>query len=120
MEDDSLKLAYKALSKIDGRYYSIGMGGAEIIEFPFNGWVSDTGHGLNATRTRSGAKGVIASAKRRKVLPIPENMVIGIIVGRDIMLENSWRYVFREICLVGEVTTTNITWEGENKTPNAR
>jgi len=80
---------WKAVKVIDGEYYTLGMGPAETIHLPIGSWIYGGEHGISAGNTKSVAKGVLYQIRRRKVLPIPENLEVIRILG-DVRYEKSW------------------------------
>jgi hypothetical protein len=92
------RTAYKAV-KLTGsdRLYTLGMGQARVISLPGKSWVRGGPFGISAAKRRKDASEVIFFAMHRKVKPCPERVAIVKIAGRGIILENNWRYLFREI-----------------------
>lgn len=100
--DAQERIAYKAVSKNNGTYFSLGMGGAKVIPLPVGEWIEGREHGISAGRSKSAAKQVIGYAEERKKLPIPRNMEVVKVIGKGIRLENKWRYVFDQLWILEE------------------
>lgn len=75
-------ILFKAVSEIEGKYYSLGMGSAHIIPLPRGIWIDGGSPGLFACITQAAANNIIKDAKRRKRLPIPPNMKVIAVEGK--------------------------------------
>lgn len=96
-----MHVCFKAVSVHDGKYFSLGMGPAQSIALPVNRWMRDPKpYGISTAKSMSGARQVIKFARKRKRLPVPKNMTVVKVLGKDPVFENEWRAVFRRIKLI--------------------
>jgi len=87
-------ILFKAVSEIEGEYYSLGMAHAQVIHLPRGEWIEGGPYGIHASRIKSHARKVVYYARQRKVLPVPPNMIIVSVQG----VVREYRGKFSVVC----------------------
>lgn len=79
-----------------GTLRTLGMKRARKVPLPLNEWVHDVRHGFTTAKGIDGARLVAGLARDRNKNPTQRTAIV-VVLGGDILSENRWATVFKEI-----------------------